>query len=204
GKTDILIGTKMMAKGWDFPNVTLTGIIAADLTLNFPDFRAAELTFQNITQVAGRCGRGDSPGTVILQTYRPDEKVLQFGAAQDYKGFYNWESSNRKLYGYPPYSQNLRVLFTAPRGYFSQSDIDSIRSAFRDSSTEDNAISILGPAPGIYRYSRDEERWVLNLMGEDLDELKGIYKLALEKMMKEKIMDNSVKIQAEINPIHIV
>ncbi len=116
GEVDILIGTRMVAKGWDFPHITLAAIVAADLTLNFPDFRAAEWTFQLITQVAGRAGRGDGEGLVILQTYRPEEPAILLGGAQSYRRFYEWEIGNREQYRYPPFTHLIKITVSGERG----------------------------------------------------------------------------------------
>ena len=104
GKADILIGTQMIAKGLDLPKVTLVGVINADTTLHMPDFRAAERTFQLLTQVAGRSGRGDLPGEVLIQTYSPDHYSITAAAAHDYEGFYKNEMRVRRALGYPPFS----------------------------------------------------------------------------------------------------
>jgi primosomal protein N' (replication factor Y) (superfamily II helicase) len=108
-KIDILIGTQMVAKGHDFPNITLVGIICADLSLNFPDFRAGERTFQVLTQVAGRAGRGQNPGEVILQTYNPNHFSILAARDQDFKRFYNQEISFRKSLFYPPFSRLVQL-----------------------------------------------------------------------------------------------
>ena len=105
GHTDILIGTQMIAKGHDFPNITLVGIICADLSLSFPDFRAGEQTFQLLAQVSGRAGRGDRPGQVILQTYNPDHFSIQSAQQQNVKEFYKQEIIFRKALRYPPFSR---------------------------------------------------------------------------------------------------
>ena len=112
GDAQILIGTQMIAKGHDFPNVTLVGVIAADTTLNFPDFRSAERTFQLLTQVSGRAGRDKDPGQVVMQTYSPDHPVLRFAASQDYAGFYQYEIAQRKKCLYPPFSLFIRLLLS--------------------------------------------------------------------------------------------
>jgi primosomal protein N' (replication factor Y) (superfamily II helicase) len=104
---DILIGTQMVAKGHDFPKITLVGIICADLSLSFPDFRAGELTFQVLAQVAGRAGRGDRPGRVILQTYNPDHFSIKTAKSQDFMAFYNQEIVFRKAFRYPPFSRMI-------------------------------------------------------------------------------------------------
>ncbi|MGT2908142.1 primosomal protein N' [Streptococcus dentiloxodontae] len=103
GRADILLGTQMIAKGLDFPNVTLVGVLNADTSLNLPDFRAAERTFQLLTQVAGRAGRADKEGQVLIQTYNPNHYAIQFSQQQDYEGFYLYEMNIRRQLGYPPY-----------------------------------------------------------------------------------------------------
>ncbi len=113
GKTHILIGTQLIAKGLDFRNVGLVGIISADVSLNIPDFRSPERAFQLITQAAGRAGRGDEKGQVIIQTYSPEHYAVTFAANQDYEGFYGVEKQLRMYMGYPPYSDLIQVVFTA-------------------------------------------------------------------------------------------
>lgn len=114
GEAQVLIGTQMVAKGLDFPNVTLVGVLSADLGLNFPDLRAAERTFQLLTQVAGRSGRGDLPGQVIIQTYDPNHFAIQTAQSHDYLSFYRKEISFRRELGYPPFRQLTRVLCSGP------------------------------------------------------------------------------------------
>ena len=114
GKTDILVGTQLVAKGLDFRNVGVVGIISADVTLNIPDYRSAERTFQLITQAAGRAGRGDEAGEVVIQTYSPEENAIRFAAVGDYEGFYRKELMLRNLGGYPPFTNIVRLVFYAP------------------------------------------------------------------------------------------
>src|SRR5690606_20038090 len=106
----ILIGTQMIAKGLDFKNVTLVGVIAADTTLNLPDFRASERTYQLITQVAGRAGRGEFEGKVIVQTYNPEHYSIQCAKNYDYSGFYNKEIMLRKEFLYPPFTNLISIV----------------------------------------------------------------------------------------------
>jgi primosomal protein N' (replication factor Y) len=113
-RIDVLVGTQMLAKGHDFPNVTLVGVVAADAGLAFPDFRSAERTFQLLIQVAGRAGRGTAPGRVIIQSYHPDNYALQFAQNQDYRGFYEREIEFRRLMGYPPFSRLVQILISDP------------------------------------------------------------------------------------------
>ena len=113
GEIDILVGTQMIAKGHDIPNVTLVGVVLADIGLSMPDFRAAERTFQLLTQAAGRAGRGDMPGRVIVQTLNPDHYAIRFAAGQDYEGFYKKELEFRKWLRYPPFASFANVLIRA-------------------------------------------------------------------------------------------
>jgi primosomal protein N' (replication factor Y) len=110
GELDLLVGTQMIAKGHDIHGVTLVGVVGADMALGFPDFRAAERTFQLLTQVAGRAGRGQTPGKVVLQTYFPDHYAVQYAARHDFVGFYDKELWFRRIMHYPPYSALANVL----------------------------------------------------------------------------------------------
>ncbi len=111
GDTKILVGTQLVAKGLDFDNVGVVGIIVADITLNIPDYRSAERTFQLIVQASGRAGRGEEPGTVVIQTYSPHECTIQTAAKDDYEGFYRNEIMLRRLTGYPPFTNIIRLVF---------------------------------------------------------------------------------------------
>jgi len=115
GAVDILVGTQMIAKGHDIPNVTLVGIVLADIGLSIPDFRAAERTFQLLTQAAGRAGRGDTPGRVVIQTLNPDHYAIQFAAEQNYEGFYQKEIEFRKWLRYPPFAAFANVIVRATK-----------------------------------------------------------------------------------------
>jgi primosomal protein N' (replication factor Y) len=108
-KADVLIGTQMIAKGFHFPSVTLVGVLNADATLSIPDFRSAEQVFQLITQVAGRAGRSELPGEMILQTFLPDHPVIKMASHQDYEAFYTSELNERKLFAYPPFCQLIKI-----------------------------------------------------------------------------------------------
>ena len=110
GRARILVGTQMIAKGLDFPKVTLVGVVAADMTLNLPDYRARERTFQLLTQVAGRAGRGQTPGRVVIQTYKPEDETILRAAAQDYRAFFEEEFSRRRMGLYPPFTVLARLL----------------------------------------------------------------------------------------------
>ncbi|MDE5897589.1 MAG: primosomal protein N', partial [Clostridia bacterium] len=111
-EADILVGTQMVAKGHDFPSVTLVGILDADMSLHFPDYRSGERSFQLVTQVAGRSGRAEAQGEVVLQTYDPENYILRFAAKYDYAGFYEHEISMRAATAFPPFAKIVRVMVT--------------------------------------------------------------------------------------------
>ena len=125
GEARILVGTQMIAKGLDFPNVTMVGIVAADAMLKLPDYRSAERTFQLLTQVAGRAGRADTPGEVFLQTYDPEHYAIETASRQDYRAFYEAEMVRRKRALYPPYTLIARLLYEADREADAQSAAES-------------------------------------------------------------------------------
>ncbi len=144
GKIDILLGTQMIIKGLDFPNVTLVGIISADVNLNLPDFRAAERNFQHITQVTGRTGRSEKKGEVILQTYNPNHYSIQFGKTQNFKKFFDYEVKLRKKLHYPPYTKLVRLLFKLENKDRLKKIVFQIRRKLKKYEKSENII-ILGP-----------------------------------------------------------
>ena len=146
---DILVGTQILAKGHDFPDVTMVGVLAADAGLSFPDFRSAERTFQLLTQVAGRAGRGAAPGRVVIQSYYPDNYALHFAQKQDYGGFFEKEIEYRKLMGYPPFRSLIQIVVSDPDHPKALRDAEKIAGALKMRFEEIEAKSrphILGPA----------------------------------------------------------
>jgi len=131
GRARILIGTQMIAKGLDFPKVTLVGVIAADMTLNLPDYRSRERTFQLLTQVAGRAGRGEQPGCVIIQTYKPEDPVIGFAARQDYRSFFEDEFRRRRRGLYPPFTLLVRFLIESQREEAAAAAADRLEQELR-------------------------------------------------------------------------
>jgi primosomal protein N' (replication factor Y) len=148
-KLDVLVGTQMLAKGHDFPDVTLVGVVAADAGLSFPDFRSAERTFQLLIQVAGRAGRGRIPGRVVIQSYYPDNYALQFARKQDYVGFYDQEIEFRKTMGYPPYRDLIQILVSDPDFSKATQTAERIAAALKLRSAQmagELRPHVLGPA----------------------------------------------------------
>ena len=168
-KADVLIGTQMIAKGLDLPQVTLAGIINADTGLNFPDFRSSERTFQLLCQVAGRAGRGIKAGKVIIQTYSPDNYIIEAAARQDYLGFYYKEIDYRHRYNYPPFSQLVRLVFSHTNEELCRREAEMVYRLILDEKARKGMIdfSIIGPVPAFAFRARGRYRWQLLLRGPD-------------------------------------
>ncbi len=179
GKVHILLGTQMIAKGLDFPNVTLVGVINADTALHLPDFRAAERTFQLVTQVAGRTGRGDRGGRVLVQTFSPDHPAIVAAAGHDYKAFAAGELPVRKMLSYPPYSTMLRFVIRGPREQIAQQFAEHLAETLRQSLQEHNAgARLLGPAPAPFAKLRGRYRFQIQVQGANADLLRSATRAA--------------------------
>ena len=153
GDIDILVGTQMVAKGLDFPNVTLVGVIAADMSLNIPDFRAGERTFQLLAQVAGRAGRGQAPGSVVIQTFNPQHPAVQFAQTHDYVAFYEGALAERREAGYPPYRRLINIVFTAN----ARTKVMEASSQAAQLLSESKDLQVLGPVD--CALERLQNRW---------------------------------------------
>lgn len=170
-KIDILIGTQMIAKGFDFPHVTLVGVVLADVGLMLPDFRSAERTFQLLTQVAGRAGRGKIPGRVYIQTFSPDHPSIRFSKNHDVDNFYKHELPSRYQYNYPPYFRLINIILRSKeenRAYLMGREMrEALQREFetelRPESLADGGFEILGPAPLPFYKLRGQFRWHLML-----------------------------------------
>jgi primosomal protein N' (replication factor Y) len=158
GDFDILVGTQMIAKGHDIPNVTLVGIVSADVGLGLPDFRAAERTFQLLTQAAGRAGRGDLPGIVLIQTINPEHYAIRFASHQDYSGFYAKEIQFRKLMRYPPFSALANVLVRSQKQEEAL-ELSTALGRLLDPAPE--GLKVLGPAEAPVPKLKTEFRYQL-------------------------------------------
>jgi primosomal protein N' (replication factor Y) len=172
---DILVGTQMVAKGHDFPNITLVGIICADLSLNFPDFRAGERTFQLLAQVAGRAGRGTAPGRVILQTYNPNHFAILSATQQDYETFYNQEINFRKSLNYPPFSRMAQLKISGKdrekTRYHAQAIGDLCHTLKKNNPSYLNSVEILGPIEASLPKIAKRYRWQILLKCPSIKQL---------------------------------
>lgn len=168
-QADILVGTQMIAKGLDVPGVTLVGIIAADIALYLPDYRATERAFQLLTQVAGRAGRGDRPGQVILQTFSPDHFCIEAASRHDYEAFYSMEIAARTGYGYPPFRRFVKLTYTHQDRHACQAEAlslgDHLARLIADMGLPDT--DLVGPAPAFMERLRGHYRWQIILRGPD-------------------------------------
>ncbi len=170
GETQALVGTQMIAKGLDVPNVALVGVVLADIGLHVPDFRAGERVFSLLCQVAGRAGRGDAPGRVFIQTYAPDHYAIRAGANQDYLEMYRQEIEFRRSLGYPPFSQLAHIVYQNSDADAAQRQaaviVDELRRRVVAEGRSD--IEVTGPAPGLPPRLRGRHRWHLLLRGRNL------------------------------------
>jgi primosomal protein N' (replication factor Y) len=200
-KGDILIGTQMVAKGLDFPRLSLVGIVLADLSLSLPDFRAGERTFQLAMQVAGRAGRRERQGLVILQTFAPRHPAIVAAAEQDYWKFYAGESAQRKALGYPPIGRIIRFRFT---GADRNAVVASAKSLARFlSSRIDGKTMVLGPAPAMPSVVARRHHWHLLMKGANGEAMR---KLAQEAVRRAESSPEAGKVQisADVNPLNVL
>lgn len=201
GKIDTLVGTQMLAKGHDFPNVTLVGVVSVDVGLALPDFRAAERTFQLITQVAGRAGRGDRPGRVLIQTYHPYHYALRHACAQDYESFYDEELRYRQNHSYPPFVALASLLVHGPDLGRVRSDSLELRKQL-DAANEERKCRMLGPAPAPLSRLKGEHRFQLLIKSRNRKELRRVADAALKNAVDGGM--NLRTVNLEIDPVSIM
>ncbi|HVO32296.1 MAG TPA: primosomal protein N' [Elusimicrobiota bacterium] len=161
---DVLVGTQMIAKGFDFPHVTLVGVVDADVSLHLPDFRSAERTFQLIAQVAGRAGRGTAPGMALVQTHHPEHYALRAAQAHDFPAFYDEEIRHRQALNYPPFCRLARILIRAARDAQAQEAAEALRQRLEPMAPPGG---LLGPAPAPYARLRNQFRYQMVLKGDE-------------------------------------
>ena len=195
-KYNILIGTQIIAKGLHFPNVTLVGVINSDIILNFPDFRSGEKTFQLLTQVSGRAGRGDKKGKVIIQTYEPENNVIKDSKEENYDLFYEKEINSRKVFSYPPFSKILNIGFSSE----DEARLLDISKKFYDEIKSEN-IELYGPMPSmVYKV---QKRFRMNIFAKGSKKKIDKFKLFLKKKLNE-FNDTKVRIVVDIDPINMM
>ena len=200
-EADIMIGTQMIVKGHDFPNVTLVGVLAADMSLYSDDYCSGERTFQLLTQAAGRAGRGRRPGEVIIQTYSPDHYSIRMAARQDYEGFYEKEMNYRDLMGYPPASQLMAVLMTGSDENKLTTAAEYLKKyAIRVSA--DGEVQVIGPASPSVGKVNDVYRKVIYLKSEEYQVLVRI-KNHMERYIEINRGFANMRIQFDFNPMNI-
>jgi primosomal protein N' (replication factor Y) (superfamily II helicase) len=201
GELDLLVGTQMLAKGHDFPNVTLVGVVSVDAGLALPDFRAAERTFQLITQVAGRAGRGDLAGRVLIQTYHPHHYALRHACAQDYRGFYDEEIRHRRNHGYPPFVALALLLVRHKDPARVRATAQQLRQALAEAN-RDRACRILGPAPAPIARLRGEHRVQLLIKSRGRKQMRGVIDEALQAL--DKAGSDLRSVTVEIDPVSMM
>ncbi|MFZ2653565.1 MAG: primosomal protein N' [Victivallales bacterium] len=194
GKIDILIGTQMIAKGLDFPNVTLVGIINADLSLYLPDFRAEERTFQLLTQVAGRSGRGDIPGEVLIQSFTSNNTAIQCSKNNDYLTFYNEQVSARKKLNYPPFSHLIAVHFRGPDETQIAKFADEFLEKLRPHLSKE--IKVAGPQPSPVTKIKTKYRYMIIFRGDRMKEFREALREQVLHSKRVKDLDCYVDVDA--------
>lgn len=198
GKADILIGTQMIAKGLDFENVTLVGIIAADLSLNLGDYRSGETTYQLVSQVAGRAGRAEKKGKVYIQTYSPEHYSIRYAARNDYTGFYNQEIEYRRSMVYPPFTNIFLIMFVGENeGYIKQclGDLLYVMKHYN----KNNMFTHLGPSPAVISKINNNYRWQLIVKCENEEKLRNYVIFCLKKLEQNVNLKN-ISIHLNLNP----
>lgn len=201
GAIDMLVGTQMLAKGHDFHNVTLVGVISVDAGLAMPDFRSGERTFQLLTQVAGRAGRGQLPGRVIIQTYYPDHYILEHSRSQDYLSFYSQEIKFRERLGYPPFSSLASILIKHPN-YAYAFDTAQLLKQCLAGANKTGACRILGPAPAPLSRLKNEFRLQILIKASNRATLRDMLDFGLAAA-EERFCDLRI-VTVEIDPLSLL
>jgi primosomal protein N' (replication factor Y) len=201
GKIQILLGTQMIAKGLDFPNVTLVGVINADTALHFPDFRAAERTFQLVTQVAGRTGRGDRGGYVLVQTFSPDNAAIRAAANHDFAAFADYELPIRREFRYPPYSAVVRFVFRGSSAELVAAFAEGIAEKLRmRTQSLVPTPRILGPAPAPIEKLRGKFRIHLLIQAENQADINPI----LHELRSEHAAHNEIEWIVDVDALSML
>ena len=202
GEADVLIGTQMIAKGLDFPNVTLVGVLDADVALHLPDFRAAERTWQLLVQVSGRSGRGRIPGEVLVQTCTPDHPAVAAAVLGDEKRFFDHELGQRKEAGYPPFARLVSLLFSGKDERAVEAVAERHAGLARERA-EEAQVRVLGPAPQALARLRGQHRWHVLLKGGDARRLREVGQHALDAAAA-KPGPRTVRVMVDVDPVDVL
>jgi primosomal protein N' (replication factor Y) len=201
GEVDILIGTQMIAKGHDFPGVTLVGVVSADAALNLPDFRSAERTFQLVSQVMGRAGRGDLPGRVVIQTLAPEHPAIVLAAAHDYAGFCSGELASREELGYPPFAFLAALHLSGTNAAAVEEGATAVAACLGALKRRlKSRVEILGPAPAPLNKVRGRFRWQLLLKSAGRSELHRL----VAALRGEVKLPAVVRLAIDIDPVDML
>ena len=200
GELDLLVGTQMIAKGHDVHGVTLVGVVGADMALGLPDFRAAERTFQLLTQVAGRAGRGEVPGKVVLQTFFPDHYAVQYAAVHDFVGFYEKELRFRSWMHYPPYSALANVVIRSDELDHTLKWAGALGRWF--GSTRHEGVRVLGPAAAPIQRLKRDYRYHFILKSQSREKLNALLRSMLAQAAKEKIPRTNIVV--DVDPVWLM
>jgi primosomal protein N' (replication factor Y) (superfamily II helicase) len=198
-EVDILVGTQMVTKGHDFPGVTLVGVLCADTGLNLPDFRASERTFQLLAQVAGRAGRGDRPGRVIVQTYRPTSHAVTCAAAHDYEAFFAAEAAAREELGYPPHGRLIAIRIDGADGGEVSATAGRLAQLAEAASRHPELgapVEVRGPVPAPLERLRNRTRWQIWLRGADRGALRRV-----ARVLAQADVPSSVRVALDVDPL---
>ncbi|MEN8181170.1 MAG: primosomal protein N' [Myxococcota bacterium] len=202
GRIDVLVGTQMVAKGHDFAGVRLVGVVNADLSLHFPDFRAAERTFQLLTQVAGRAGRGHLPGRVVIQTYAPEHYAIHPVVEHDYESFYREELAHRRTLGYPPFGHLAHAVVSGPDEAQTASAAQQLADPLRQASVcREGRVELLGPAPSPLARLRGRYRFQLLLKGSAFADVR---EAARGLQRGSARVPKGVRVTVDLQPIHML
>jgi primosomal protein N' (replication factor Y) len=205
GSIDILVGTQMIVKGHDFPNVTFVGVVSADTSLHFPDFRSSERTFQLLTQVAGRAGRGEVFGEVVIQTFNPDHYSILRAKDHDYVGFYQEEIQFRRALEYPPFSRfiNFRLVGNSEKRTKGMAEeMGGIGQSLLKKGYG-KGIEILGPSPAPFAKMRGKFRWQMLAKGKSHQLLHQFAK-ELASRMETPLKGKGVNLDIDVDPVFIL
>jgi len=204
GEIDILIGTQMITKGHDFPNVTLVGVVHADLSLNIPDFRSAERSFQLLTQVAGRAGRGEVPGQVLIQTHEPSHYVFDYVQTHDFNNFYKKEIVSRKQLNYPPFTRMAALEIESESETRGETAVEKIKTILMRMIGRNREIELLGPSCAALYRIKNKFRWHILLRAKKSQTLQTLLNQFRDRQELKSPFMNKIKLSIDVDPVNLL